>query len=192
MQVAFYQVIQRISEQTGKELSVQDITSTFQSTYFLSPSSPPRFTLKSFNLIDTVTPLSTPTPSNPSSDDESDEPAEKRKSIIAKVTVDGVAHTIKGDGNGPLSSFLDALKTSFGIELSVREYSEHAIDAIGKGSNTRAASYVELLSADIDPQDRSKGYWGVGIDRDITTSGLRAILSAASSFQGKKAVEVTV
>ena len=185
MQVAFYQVIQKISESTGKELSVADITSSFQTTYFLATSTPPRFILRSFNLIDTTTPLSTPNASNPSSDDDSSE--DRKKSIVAKVSVDGVVHTIKGDGNGPLSSLIDALSNTFGIELSVREYSEHAV---GQGSSTRAASYVELISPDIDPKDRSKGFWGVGIDVDITSSGLRAVLSAASSYVGKKAIEV--
>lgn len=182
MQVAFYQVIQKISESTGKELSVADITTTFQTTYFLAPTTPPRFVLRSFNLIDTTTPSSTPTTS---SDDDSSE--DRKKSIVAKVSVDGVVHTIKGDGNGPLSSLIDALSNTFGIELSVREYSEHAV---GQGSSTKAASYVELISSEIDPKDRSKGFWGVGIDVDITSSGLRAVLSAASSYVGKEDIKV--
>lgn len=148
MQVAFYQVIQRRSEQTGKELSVGDITSAFQQTYFVAPGNAPRLVLRSFALNDSsfVTPGSTPAPE---SDDES--VSDRKKSIIAKVAVDGVVHTLKGDGNGPLSSLLDALTTHLGLELSVREYSEHAV---GGGTNVKAASYVELIGPEADPKDK--------------------------------------
>lgn len=58
-----------------------------------------------------------------------------------------------------------------GVDLDVKEYSEHSI---GSGSTTRAASYVQLV-------DRSgRQIWGVGIDEDITSASMRAVLSAAS------------
>lgn len=84
----------------------------------------------------------------------------------------GEPKTVKGAGNGPVSSLLDALK-ALGLDLDVKEYSEHAI---GTGSDTKAASYVELVDA-----KSKRSVWGVGIDEDVTAASLRAVLSAASN-----------
>lgn len=186
MQVAFYQVVQKISETTGKELTVGDITSTFQKTYFLAPHTP-RLHLRSFVLSDTntVTPGGTPKPE----EDESDEAKanSREKEIVAKVAVDGMVQTIRGQGNGPLSSLLDALVNHFGLELSVKSYSEHSV---GGGSNTRAASFVELTAG--DDKSSAASFWGVGIDVDIAGSGLRAVLGAASNAIGDRKLDIKV
>nr|GFD58449.1 hypothetical protein [Tanacetum cinerariifolium] len=82
--------------------------------------------------------------------------------------------------NGPLSSFLDALQGDFGMKLSIREYSEHGV---GAGSDVKAATYVELVPFDSDPKDKTKGgFWGIGVDADITASGLKAVMSAANGY----------
>lgn len=162
MQVAFYQVVQRISEETGKELTVADITATFQKAYSLLQSNQPRLSLRSFTLTDSGAPTPGGTPANGEDEDDAD----RKKSISAKITIDGVTVSISGDGNGPLSSLLNALSMLLGIDLSVREYSEHAI---GQSSDTKAASFVELIGPESDPKDKTKGgFWGVGIDSDIT------------------------
>lgn len=177
MQVSFYQVVQAISESTGKELSVENITGALRSTYhFGGPAYEGRMVLRSFSLENAS---NTPgaTPSDP------EETGSQARVIKAKVSVDGIVRQIQGQGNGPLSSFLDALRNAFGIELSVREYTEHAV---GGGSDVRAASYVELIPPQADEKDKTKGgYWGIGVDPDITGSGLRAVLSAANNaYQG--------
>lgn len=186
MQVAFYQVIQKRSEETGLELSVADITSTFASTYAVPPHNTPRLFLRSFRLVDPSSPSASGLQSPADNDDEI---SDRRRSIQAKVSVDGISVVLQGEGNGPLSSLLDALKQQLSLDLSVREYSEHAV---GTGSETSAASYVELIGADIDPKDKARqGFWGVGIDGDITGSGLRAVLSAASSALGDRHVDIS-
>ncbi|EKD04981.1 2-isopropylmalate synthase [Trichosporon asahii var. asahii CBS 8904] len=111
-----------------------------------------------------------------------DLPSVPRK-ITATLIIDGKQHKVTGDGNGPLSSFLDAL-SSIGIELSVREYSEHSI---GVGSDVKAATYIEVIPPNVDPKNKTKGgYWGVGVDADITASGLKAVVSAANCWLGDK------
>lgn len=186
MQVAFYQVIQKKSEETGLELSVTDITSTFGTTYAVPPHHTPRLFLRSYRLIDP----SSPSASGLQSPDENDsEISDRRRSIQAKVSIDGISVVLTGEGNGPLSSLLNALKNHLDVDLSVREYSEHAV---GTGSETSAASYVELIGSDIDPKDKARqGFWGVGIDGDITGSGLRAVLSAAGACLGNRQVDIS-
>jgi 2-isopropylmalate synthase len=190
MQVSFYQVIQKISETTGKELTVSDITSTFQKTYFLSPHAP-RLHLRSFVLSDSHVSSST-LPSGVQTPKQTDEEREesaansREKEIVAKVAVDGMVQTIRGQGNGPLSSLIDALANHFGLELAIKNYSEHSV---GMGSNTRAASFVELTTAE-DGAKTANSFWGVGLDVDIAGSGLRAVLGAASSALGDKKLEI--
>ena len=90
---------------------------------------------------------------------------------------------MNGDGNGPLSALLDALKTHLDLDLTLREYSEHTI---GDGQSAKAASYVELIEAKREPGVRQEGWWGVGIDTDIAGSGLRAVLSAVNNYIGDR------
>jgi len=64
------------------------------------------------------------------------------------------------------------LRDAFGVELEVQDYSEHALS---KGSDARAAAYLECTGAD------GRKIWGCGIDEDIATASVRAVLSAANS-----------
>ena len=89
--------------------------------------------------------------------------------IEATVKIDGVETEIRGEGNGPLAAFVDALG-SVGIDVSVLDYSEHAMSA---GEEAAAAAYVE---ASVDGHT----VWGVGIATSITTASLRAVVSAVN------------
>ncbi|RBP97727.1 2-isopropylmalate synthase [Bifidobacterium aemilianum] len=87
-----------------------------------------------------------------------------------------VVHEISGMGNGPLAAFLNALQ-NLGIRVSVMDYVEHAMT---EGTDAMAASYVECQ---IGEEGQSKIIWGVGIDSSITTSSLKAIISAINRAQ---------
>ena len=91
------------------------------------------------------------------------------------IEVNGVENSISGRGNGLISSVLGALEEAEGIRLDVQSYAEHAI---GQGSNARAAAYVEATDAD------GRTHWGVGIDEDVATASVRAVLSAANAARG--------
>jgi 2-isopropylmalate synthase len=110
------------------------------------------------------------------------------KRLTAKIMVDHKLRDVAGEGNGPLSCFLDALQGDLGITLSIREYSEHAV---GVGSDVKAATYVEVIPADADPKNKTKGgFWGVGVDADITASGLKAVMSAVNGYLESSNVEI--
>ena len=80
--------------------------------------------------------------------------------------------SVSGRGNGLISSVVATLKDGFGVEIDITDYSEHAM---GAGSNARAAAYVECKTAD------GRTIWGVGIDEDVATASVRAVLSAANA-----------
>ncbi len=172
MQIAFYQVIQSISDREAREMTVDDITTAFRSTYrFGGGKYEGRLALRSFKIS------SAPNP------DTSDEAGDIRQ-FDGTVSVDGVGRVIRGDGNGPISALLNALRTHLDVDLALREYTEHSIDTEADLQNSRAASYIELVPA--NDRKSARSWWGVGVDHDIAGSGLRAVLSAVNSYIGDR------
>ena len=88
-------------------------------------------------------------------------------SITAQLLADGQPVEVSGEGNGPVSAFVDAL-SNLGIQLRVLDYVEHAMTS---GGDAKAAAYVECEVGD-------QVLWGAGIDPGITTASLKAVLSA--------------
>ena len=78
---------------------------------------------------------------------------------------------IEGEGNGPLSAFVDALG-ELGARVKVLDYSEHALES---GGDAQAVAYVEC---EIGSGDDAQVLWGVGVDASITSASMKAILSA--------------
>jgi 2-isopropylmalate synthase len=91
--------------------------------------------------------------------------------FTGKVSVGGKEQSVSGRGNGLISSVVATLAEGFGLSLDIQDYSEHAM---GQGTSARAAAYVECRTAD------SRTVWGVGIDEDVATATVRAVLSAAN------------
>ncbi|AYJ87752.1 2-isopropylmalate synthase [Sphingomonas paeninsulae] len=91
--------------------------------------------------------------------------------FVGRITVDGVERWVSGRGNGLISSVIAALKEQCGIELDVVDFSEHALSG---GSDAQAAAYVECRTA------AGKTVFGVGIDADVATASVRAVLGAAN------------
>ncbi|NMN03730.1 MULTISPECIES: 2-isopropylmalate synthase [unclassified Novosphingobium] len=98
--------------------------------------------------------------------------ADGTRVFAGKIEIDGQVQSVSGRGNGLISSVVATLNDGFGVGLEVRDYSEHAM---GSGTNARAAAYVECVLAD------GRVVWGVGIDEDVATASVRAILSAANA-----------
>ncbi len=92
--------------------------------------------------------------------------------FAGKIAVDGKVQSVSGRGNGLISSVVATLKDGFGVEIDITDYSEHTM---GSGSNARAAAYVECRTGD------GRTIWGVGIDEDVATASVRAVLSAANA-----------
>jgi 2-isopropylmalate synthase len=93
--------------------------------------------------------------------------------FVGQVSHGGKATTISGRGNGLLSSVLAALRDGFGIVLDIVDYSEHAI---GHGGDVAAAAYVEARAED------GRTIFGVGIDTDVATASVKALLGAANAL----------
>ena len=90
--------------------------------------------------------------------------------IEVNVRVAGGERWIKGHGNGPIAAFVGALGRDLAIGVEIVDYHEHAL---GEGAGARAAAYVEAKGG-------GKTRWGVGVDANIVTASLRAVLSAVN------------
>jgi 2-isopropylmalate synthase len=88
------------------------------------------------------------------------------------IAVEGAERKVSGRGNGLISSVLTTIEDAFGLSLEIADYTEHAL---GTGRDARAAAYLECRTPE------GAVIWGVGIDEDVATASVRAVLSAANS-----------
>jgi 2-isopropylmalate synthase len=77
--------------------------------------------------------------------------------------------TIAGEGDGPVEAFVNALRSRFEVYFDVVDYSEHAV---GGGADAKAVAYVETSG------ETGMLRWGIGVDSNITTASLLAVLAA--------------
>ena len=97
--------------------------------------------------------------------------------INATVTYDGVVKAITGVGNGPLDALCNGLRKLIGREFEISNYTEHTLE---RSSASKAAAYIgihEPNSEDI--------YWGVGVDSNINTASVYALISAVNKMLTK-------
>lgn len=161
MQVAFSTVVQERADKLGHELKTEEITAICEELYF--SSSP--LALTDFEIT-------------------------KRKELSERavfVALDnaGTAESVLGVGNGPISAFVDALNRKLNTQLEVLNYSEHSL---GKDSQSKAATYVELSYNDTNGNKVKR--WGLGIHADVSQASFEAILSAVN--KGIEAGEIKV
>ena len=99
---------------------------------------------------------------------------EQKDGITSRLVIEHnkERRTIETTGNGRLDAVSNAIKMYFGISYELAVYEEHAIS---EGSSSKAAAYVEIIC-------KGKNYWGVGIDEDIITSSIAALVSAANKM----------
>ncbi|KAM7194781.1 2-isopropylmalate synthase [Naviculisporaceae sp. PSN 640] len=166
LQIAFSQVVQRRTEELGREMLAEEIISLFEDTYFVHGN--PRLELVDY----TITPDRTRSPQRHASN-QVQNTKDLSRMFDGLLLVDGKEVKLRGRGNGSISSMLAALKT-IGVDLDVHEYREHAI---GEGRGVQAATYIQCK-----PADSKQTIWGVGIHEDSVQSSLMAVLSAASSY----------
>ena len=123
LQISMSQKIQKIADETGKEISTSEIWEIFH-TNFVMPKSGHSFKNYSLKTSDSM--------------DTSDH-------IKAEIEIDGENHEISGSGNGPIDAFVNALNQKLSIDVKVSDYHQSAISS---GSDAQAAAYIELQKGD--------------------------------------------
>jgi 2-isopropylmalate synthase len=159
LQIEFSRVIQEHTDGEGGEMSPEAIWSDFKAEY-----------------LDRKSPLELNSVHTSSAAGEKD-------ALTVNVYVDGEMRTLQGVGNGPIAAFVEALNELVAAEqeagnpvyanrsdVRVLDYHEHALSS---GGDAIAAAYVECA---VDDQI----LWGVGLDPNIVTASLRAVISAVN------------
>ena len=151
LQIEFSQVVQRKTDTEGGEVSSEEIWTIFQDEYL--PVDDQEAKWGRFELFSTAT------------------QSELGGAVALQVRMrDGDDEKeFSGEGNGPIAAFLDILSRD-GVDIRLFDYVEHTMGASG---DAKAAAYVEL-------EVNGKTLWGVGIDPDISTASLKAIVSAVN------------
>ncbi len=96
-----------------------------------------------------------------------------RTELVARIDVAGTPMTLNGTGGGPVEALVNAIRDTFSPDFDVVDYSEHAI---GSGAEARAVAYVETSIAG------EKIEWGVGVNANLTTASLQAVIAAFDSY----------
>jgi len=116
LQIAFSQIIQKITDETGEEIPSDKIAAKFVETY-VDPSGP--------LVYESHKPL------------ECDEEGLERYQFVFQY--EGKTHTVEATGNGPLDCCVHVLVEEFGLAYDIKDQSQHAM---GSGSGSTAAAYI--------------------------------------------------
>jgi len=143
LQIEFSQIVQQAMDATGKEMSSEDLWQLFSQVY-LQTHTPFKYLLHHLS---------------------EDEAYSGKQTISAMLQVNQKQITVRGEGNGPIDAFLNALD----LGIRVHQYEERSLT---QGSDASAVAYVELAAEQI-----RGSLYGVGIHSNIVTASLLAVLS---------------
>ncbi len=93
----------------------------------------------------------------------------EKDALAVTAVYDGRRVELTGSGNGPIAAFVAAL-AQLDLDVRVLDYHEHALSA---GGDARAAAYLECAVG-------GRVLWGVGVDANIVTASLQAVVSAVN------------
>ncbi|OYO17217.1 2-isopropylmalate synthase [Enemella dayhoffiae] len=147
LQIEFARVVQAHTDTEGGEVPGEVIWNIFQSEYLNKPGPLRLERVRSENNGQTH--------------------------IEAAVVVRDKEQNVAGEGNGPVSAFVDAI-SSLGFDVRVLDYSEHALSS---GGDAQAAAYVEC---EVGEGDEAEVVWGVGVDANIINASLKAVCAAVN------------
>ncbi len=158
LQIEFSQVVQRLTDDAGGEVSPGAMWEMFADEYLPSDDRPwGRFRVRGMRAT--------------SEDDGADHLFVQ---VADRDSGTEVVHDLEAVANGPIAAFVEALGT-LGVDVRVLDYTEHAMSA---GGDARAAAFVECAVGDTV-------LWGVGIDPNIIRASLKAVVSAVNRSIGR-------
>lgn len=147
LQIEFSQVIQKIADESGKEISPSDVWDNFQTTY-LNESGSYEFVDHNIN-------------------SKANKDGSQTDEIAINLKVNDKIISITGTGNGPIDAMVNSIKDYLKLDIKISDYHQHAISA---GSDAKAVAYSELLL-------NGKSVWGVGIHQNTVIAGFESVIS---------------
>ena len=161
LQVEFSSVVQKHTDAHGGEVSADDIWQLFNQAY-LETQRP--ITYREHHLF------------------EQGQGDNTRQGIRLVVEIDGRATVLTGEGNGPINAAVHALQTA-GFGFQVRSYEERSMVPVGEDGNARACAMLEVATKG------SGDCYGIGIDSNIVTASIKALISGVNRLGAASRVE---
>lgn len=153
LQVAFSKVAQAETELVGRELRSSQLCELFATTYYINIEG--RFGLVDYEFT--------------------------RKQglcsldLFLSIESESQVQKLSGEGNGPISCFINAINSRLCLELDVQDYHEHSL---GKDSSSKAATYISVSTTRDNPYIQ----WGVGIHENVTQASFLSLISCLNSL----------
>lgn len=148
LQIEFSAAVQKVSDATGKEVKSSDIVEIFNNEYFAVKS-----------------------PFEYQSSRMTNDDSQHKVDLVIRAQHENKMVEISGTGNGPIDAAAHALSQFIDKDISVVDYSEHAV---GEGSDVVAVCYVELKV------QNGKAVFGVGKDSNIVVAAIRALINGVN------------
>lgn len=157
IQPDFAKIIQKISDDTGREVAPQIILQTFEKEYvnLTNPIEFIGFRMRACHCQE----------------------KDAATSIVhATIKHNGQLCQLSGEGNGPVDAFYRAWQEK-GFKFTLVSYDEHALE---KGADARAAAYIQIAD------NRGQHHFGVGVDHNIVGASLKALVSAINKSSARE------
>lgn len=103
--------------------------------------------------------------------------------IRLTVEMNGTSHILAGEGNGPIDAAVHALR-NISIDLQVLSYEERSMGSSLEGGEAQACAFIEVAQ----PASGAECY-GVGMDANIVTASIKALVSGANRLESNSFVE---
>ena len=116
LQIEFSRVVQKVTEDTGQEISPDQIWELFNRHYLNSDKV---LSLEDFTIAK----------------------HEGRETFDAKLNYFEKELAINGEGDGVLDAFVEGMKSAIKLDLEIMEYGEHAL---GQGADAEAVTYIQI------------------------------------------------
>ncbi|MBF9015790.1 MULTISPECIES: 2-isopropylmalate synthase [unclassified Oceanispirochaeta] len=158
MHPEFSRTIQKITDETGRELKGKDIFEEFSKEY-LEVHAP--WSLLNYEI-------------NARLDVDDNGKEQHNVGINCTLNYKGEEMKLEGHGNGPIDAFFHALQSTSAPHIHFLSYDEHALS---EGADSQAVCYIQVA----DSKGRSN--FGVGVDNSINAASLKALLCALNRIE---------
>ena len=152
LQINLSEKVQKVADETGKEVMSRDIWKVFEKNYIAFPG---KLELIHYAL---------------SSTEDSSGITSDKVEITLKVEKDEV--NLVGIAGGPIEAFISAINNHFATSITVSDYHQHSVTS---GADAKAAAFIELTL-------EGKNEWGAGIDGNTVKASFQAIVAGLNKL----------
>jgi 2-isopropylmalate synthase len=147
-------IVQKVTDNTGKELNPNEILNIFTKEYIEQENS--AIVLNNFTS---------------KIENKKAKLKDVEVTMVAELTFKNEEKTIKGKGNGPIAAFVNGVRELNIPKFKLVEYEEHSMNG---GADAQAVAYIGLIN------ENGVTKYGIGKDSNINLASIKALISAVN------------